>query len=279
MMTDEECTGFDRNGIRFSLVIREYPGAVPEEKEELYRRMRAHGLECLKVGTEEYCPKPNFIPFFRDQKQITIGSKTDISLQIWDVPKGLNQKAAVFHYMAFPNNTWAIRSLKGMRHNRKEISVNNKIIDSSCGDVPIKNGDAIKLGVFSFRFKTDEREELFRYESPEILIVESEKLLKNIFMTFPENSIPDDVFDEISESGVICWEKVYLRHYRKILSFNWKSQELDLLRKNFGNKRNFNSMFVKMNEIRNKVKHPSRGSLDDDEKMALVDFYIVLKKS
>ena len=121
MMTDEECTGFDRNGIRFSLVIREYPGAVPEEKEELYRRMRAHGLECLKVGTEEYCPKPNFIPFFRDQKQITIGSKTDISLQIWDVPKGLNQKAAVFHYMAFPNNTGAIRSLKGMRHNRKEI--------------------------------------------------------------------------------------------------------------------------------------------------------------
>lgn len=60
---------------------------------------------------------------------------------------------------------------------------------------------------------------------------------------------------------------------------NWKSQELDLLRKNFGNKRNFNSMFVKMNEIRNKVMHPSRGSLDDDEKMALVDFYIVLKKS
>ena len=39
---------------------------------------------------------------------------------------------------------------------------------------------------------------------------------------------------------------------------NWKSQELDLLRKNFGNKRNFNSMFVKMNEIRNKVMHPSR---------------------
>ena len=46
-MTDEECTGFDRNGIRFSLVIREYPGAVPEEKEELYRRMRTHGFDHL----------------------------------------------------------------------------------------------------------------------------------------------------------------------------------------------------------------------------------------
>ena len=47
MMTDEECTGFDRNGIRFSLVIKEYPGAVPEEKEELYRRMRSHGFDHL----------------------------------------------------------------------------------------------------------------------------------------------------------------------------------------------------------------------------------------
>jgi len=46
-ITDEECTGFDRNGSHFSLVIREYPGAVPEEKEELYRRMREHGFEHL----------------------------------------------------------------------------------------------------------------------------------------------------------------------------------------------------------------------------------------
>ena len=46
-MTDEECTGFDRNGVRFSLVIREYPGAVPEERDELYRRMRSHGFEHL----------------------------------------------------------------------------------------------------------------------------------------------------------------------------------------------------------------------------------------
>lgn len=44
LMVSEECTGFDRNGFRFSLVIKEYPGAVPEEKEELYRRMREHGF-------------------------------------------------------------------------------------------------------------------------------------------------------------------------------------------------------------------------------------------
>ena len=47
MMTTEECTGFDRSGFRFSLVIREYPGAIPEEKEELYAQMRSHGFEHL----------------------------------------------------------------------------------------------------------------------------------------------------------------------------------------------------------------------------------------
>ena len=29
------------------LVIKEFPGAVPEEKEELYRRMREHGFDHL----------------------------------------------------------------------------------------------------------------------------------------------------------------------------------------------------------------------------------------
>lgn len=47
LMVGEECTGFDRNGSRFSLVIKEFPGAVPEEKEEMYRRMRAHGFDHL----------------------------------------------------------------------------------------------------------------------------------------------------------------------------------------------------------------------------------------
>ena len=46
-MLDEECTSFDRNGIRFSLVISEHPGPVPELKNELYDEMKAHGFEHL----------------------------------------------------------------------------------------------------------------------------------------------------------------------------------------------------------------------------------------
>lgn len=47
IMTAEECTGFKRGGSTFSLVIKEYPGAVPECKEQLYAQMKQHGFEHL----------------------------------------------------------------------------------------------------------------------------------------------------------------------------------------------------------------------------------------
>ena len=47
IMTAQECTGFKRSGSTFSLVIKEYPGAVPDCKEDLYAQMKAHGFEHL----------------------------------------------------------------------------------------------------------------------------------------------------------------------------------------------------------------------------------------
>ena len=38
---------FKHDGKTFSLVIKEYPGAVPENKQELYDAMREHGFEHL----------------------------------------------------------------------------------------------------------------------------------------------------------------------------------------------------------------------------------------
>lgn len=47
IMTHEECTGFKRGDRSFSLVIREFPAAVPEMKEQLYMEMKQHGFEHL----------------------------------------------------------------------------------------------------------------------------------------------------------------------------------------------------------------------------------------
>lgn len=46
-MTDQECSGFKHDGRTFSLVVKEYPGAIPESKQELYAAMKAHGFEHL----------------------------------------------------------------------------------------------------------------------------------------------------------------------------------------------------------------------------------------
>ena len=47
IMTVEECAGFKRGNRTFSLVIREYPGAVPENKAQLYEEMRSHGFDHI----------------------------------------------------------------------------------------------------------------------------------------------------------------------------------------------------------------------------------------
>ena len=46
-MTTEECQSFKRNGVTFSLVIKEYPSAIPERKSELYDTMKEQGFEHL----------------------------------------------------------------------------------------------------------------------------------------------------------------------------------------------------------------------------------------
>ena len=47
IMVSEELTSFNRDGTSFSMMVQEYPAAVPEEKEELYARMKEQGYEGL----------------------------------------------------------------------------------------------------------------------------------------------------------------------------------------------------------------------------------------
>jgi hypothetical protein len=46
-LIENESTGFNYKGNNFSLVIKEYPAAEPERKDELYKVMREQGFEDL----------------------------------------------------------------------------------------------------------------------------------------------------------------------------------------------------------------------------------------
>lgn len=47
IMTNDELTSFNRNGMNFSMVVQEYPAPVPELKDELYAVMKEQGFEHL----------------------------------------------------------------------------------------------------------------------------------------------------------------------------------------------------------------------------------------
>lgn len=47
IMTTEELTSFNRNGVIFSLVVKEYPAPEPERKDELWQAMKDKGFEHL----------------------------------------------------------------------------------------------------------------------------------------------------------------------------------------------------------------------------------------
>lgn len=47
LMTTDELTSFNRNGMTFSLVTQEYPAPEPERKPELWEAMKEQGFEHL----------------------------------------------------------------------------------------------------------------------------------------------------------------------------------------------------------------------------------------
>ena len=46
-LINNESTGFNHKGFNYTLVVKEYPAAEPERKDELYAVMKAQGFEGL----------------------------------------------------------------------------------------------------------------------------------------------------------------------------------------------------------------------------------------
>ena len=46
-LIENESTGFNHKGFNYSLVVKEYPAAEPERKDELYAAMKERGFEEL----------------------------------------------------------------------------------------------------------------------------------------------------------------------------------------------------------------------------------------
>lgn len=238
------------------------------------------GFRCTSVGNEELYPAPVFIPFPEQMPLFSVGRCGDIALAPWDVKNGLYDKNVEIEYHPYPQSNWTIRSLKGVRRGKKEITVNGKMISSMSSDVVIRNGDKIGIGVFSFVFITNPMSELEQYEDPKALIEQIEKSLKAFIEQNSELTIPSYVREEIEDqNGRISLNNAYLRHYRKILKANWNASCLAPLKERFNIKQFFDDTFIEINGIRNMVFHPSKPAITLEQKRQLAKFYLDLKRA
>ena len=237
------------------------------------------GFICIRVGTTDRFPAPNFIPFPVAKQAFTIGKDGDIALSPWDVDKGLYQKNVEIEYHPFPESMWTIRSLKGVRRGAKEITVNGKTISSSSSKVVIKNGDDIGIGMFEFIFSTNIKDEFEQFEDAKVIIENIERSMKQYIEQHSEIEIPIYLTDELTgEDGEVGLQNAYLRHYRKIFRANWQQPCLSKLRGYYKTKASLDTAFIEMNKIRNIVFHPSKPAILPVQKGFLVDFYLGLMK-
>ena len=255
--------------------INKYEVEIPPYwyKDNYTENERKIGLICKSVPTERLLPRPKFIPFESLGKCISIGTNGDIALSAWEEKGGLYEKNVEIEYYPLPEARWYIRSLKGFRRSKKQISINGNIIHSGMGKLPLKHNDCLEFGLFHFVFITDTKEEFIRYEDPKNIITSIENKL-HMFVSMIQNAtIPSKILKELGEDGIINWKKAYIRHYKIFIKANWRSHEMDNIRKAFLKVSNFDKLFSKINNIRNILFHPSKGNITYQEKVQLVDFY------
>ena len=249
------------------------------------------GLVAVAAPDNEKSDFPSFFPFPHSKSVIYVGANSDISLDKWDFKekkKGLYLKHVLFEYHPSPISQWTIRSMHGVRRGSKAVIVNGTDIASHNGSVLINSGDIIILGGFSFEFRSNRKEELLNYESPEILIKYTELLLKSQVEKFSKEDIPNHLFSpskiprpinvKSNSDGTTTWLLAFIGDYGEMLAANWDSPLMTGYRKQFLSKELFKSDMKRIRPIRNMLDHPKalNASINDDDRQFLADLYYKL---
>lgn len=248
----------------------------------LTTRESAIGLRCEKVPSEEFCSKPTFVPFPLDTPVFTIGGRmSDIDLSVWDVPQGLYPNNVEIGYRAFPDSVWTIRSRKGTRRGKRQITVDGTPIIDSTGEVSITENSVIDLGWFRFRFHADKIETWLRFESANTICDLIEDNLKKCVRRIP--------WDVVNSVGCSIWRKdiqVPLREditnadfaaYGFLIQKLWK-RWFPVIANHYGSQENFRMVFSPIKTARNQNAHKSSGGASESEKRSLLDFLFLTEK-
>lgn len=224
--------------------------------------------------------KLTIIPFPIDKKIFTIGKAGDINLKYWVDSHSMYDHNIELEYLCFPQNTWVLRSRYGYRRKKHRVEINGKLISAQMGQIALCNGDLVSLGDMTLRFVEDKRTNLIRHEDAYNLVTECENTFKDISKNFSKDQIPPFIEEDVLDSnGNVDFSKAYLKDYSYLFSYNWTNARLYKLRSLYGgSKSSFIAEFKKINSIRNKIMHPSNGTISVYEKTVLVDFFIKIMR-
>lgn len=239
------------------------------------------GFEVLAVPSQELAPAPQFIPF-PDAAPITIGKNAPSSIQLgmWDSSKkGLYSPHVEIEYIQMPASRWVLRSLHGHRTGSNGVAVNGRLLSAASQAVSLKNGDDLLLGGFHLRFRTDQFEELLRYE-------DSYQLVKDIELRLKEIADSDQI--EITEliqgydmTGVPIksWKQVSWGQFEEILTKLWDKPGFMKIRSAIESLDDLRLLLNKVKNARNVVDHPIRGDIKLIQKKHIVELYQLLNIS
>ena len=237
----------------------------------------------------------SYIPIPNIGEEITFGiSRSDayqhISLDYWDQQKK-HTLYPIHSYIGYKNNSQLyVRSSKGFRRGPRSVEINGTIIDSSRGNVPLKDGDILKIGGFVFKVVIPlcySNRELIKGDSVDSIVKNTEILLHQWIRKSLESSNENWWIEQVREDIRIgCEERkdspyehpynyTFLRDLDKIVKDNWDLFCMSIS-PFYMSKGKFDRSLSQFITIRNKVMHPTRIDLAGDEVTFLNDFYYTI---
>lgn len=225
------------------------------------------------------------IPNIGEELSLGRGSNNDICLDYWDQ---YNPSLYSTHlFLGYSHDSIYIRSAKGHRRGRRSIEINGILIDSSQGNVPINNGDLLKVGLFVFKVSLprlfSERPLLNNndihsvLDNIEILLSRwirgtLQALNKDWWTLYIDQEIRDQCEERNTSSIEHSFNYLLFSDLGKIIMSNWVVFS-PLILPLFLTRRLFRKAFSRLTEIRNLKAHPMRKDLDIDDIAFANSFY------
>ena len=230
-------------------------------------------------------------------EELTLGSlykdsEQHISLDYWD-QGSKHSMYPINIFLGYNHNHLFVRSAHGYKKKKGCVAINNQIVDSSKGNIILKNGDLLKVGNFLFKvvipllfserelLKTDNPDPNTVINNTEIML---HKCVKETLQKNNKNWWTDLVREEIrtgceerNDSGIEhSYNYIFIKDLDTIITDNWNCFK-DRFIHYFLSKNKFKRALSHFIMARNKVMHPTRMELTEDEMSFINDFYCAIQ--